>query len=211
MAIIKTNEKLGPNQFRRGAWDRLEGQEHAKIPQQYNCCVPGSTNSHKCSRAAFWHFCACPVPPNDPKCLCGTDFDPVSHSFWQWPLASFVIESFCWQLTQSDDIWRFSWHPTLPGLVCRFYESPNEPSVRRLHTPDEQLSSLFENCTITMRPFSERRNAGEISKTEEQTRPKNKNVTTMAVLYDKKIGLLYGLIYRSFFTFETVPCRSWEK
>ena len=25
---------------------------------------------------------ACLVPPNDPKAIPGSDFDPVSHSFW---------------------------------------------------------------------------------------------------------------------------------
>ena len=32
------------------------------------------------------HFClafpACPVPPNDPKCLRVADYNPVSRSFW---------------------------------------------------------------------------------------------------------------------------------
>ena len=52
----------------------------AKMPRQYNCCVAGCTNSHNCSVAAFLLcICTCLVPPNDPKCLCVRDCDPV---FW---------------------------------------------------------------------------------------------------------------------------------
>ena len=57
LAITKTSGKLGPNHYRNGAWDRLEGQDsinqaskQAKMQRQYNCCVPGCTN---CSGAAF--------------------------------------------------------------------------------------------------------------------------------------------------------------
>ena len=51
--------------------------------QLYNCCVPGCTNSHNRSGAAFLRrIFAYPVPPNDPKCLCVADSDPGSHSFW---------------------------------------------------------------------------------------------------------------------------------
>ena len=71
---------------RKEAWDRLEGQferGQANMPHHYNCCVPGCTNNHNCSDAAFLlGIFACPVPANDPKCLRGTDSDPVSHSFW---------------------------------------------------------------------------------------------------------------------------------
>ena len=58
LAIAKLSGKLGPNQYCNGAWDRLEGQDsidqsinQAKMPRQYNCCVPGCTNSHNCSAA----------------------------------------------------------------------------------------------------------------------------------------------------------------
>ena len=42
------------------------------MPREYNCCVPGCTNSHNCTGAAFLL-----VPPNDPKCLCVADSDPT--------------------------------------------------------------------------------------------------------------------------------------
>ena len=60
----------------------------AKMPHRYNFCVPGCTNSHNCSDAAFllvpaWIlslvFFPWPVPRNDPKCLRGTDSDPAAH------------------------------------------------------------------------------------------------------------------------------------
>ena len=60
MAITKTSGKLGTNHYRKGVWDRLEGQDSinrsinkVKMPRQYNCCVPGCTNSHNCCDAAF--------------------------------------------------------------------------------------------------------------------------------------------------------------
>ena len=42
----KTSGKLGPNQYRKGPRDRLEGQEK-RYTHHYNCCVPGCTNSFR--------------------------------------------------------------------------------------------------------------------------------------------------------------------
>ena len=52
---------LGAKEFERG---------QAKIPRQYNCCVPGCRSSHNYSGVAFF---ACPVPPNDSKYFCVAD------------------------------------------------------------------------------------------------------------------------------------------
>ena len=79
LAIPKMSRKLGPNHYRNGSWDCLEGQpiNQAKMLRQYNCCVPGCTNSLPCSAAVvLLGIFACPVPPNDPKCLCVADSDP---------------------------------------------------------------------------------------------------------------------------------------
>ena len=62
---------------------RKQARKPAKMPWQYNCCVPGCTNSHNCRGAAFLlGIFACLVSPNDPKCLCVDHSDPGSHSFW---------------------------------------------------------------------------------------------------------------------------------
>ena len=83
LAITKTSSKLGPNHYRNGAWDRLEGQDsinqaskQAKMQRQYNCCVLAAQTA---TIVVVGHFFACPVPPNDPKCLCVADSDPGSH------------------------------------------------------------------------------------------------------------------------------------
>ena len=46
-------------------------------------CLAAQTTHNNCSGAAFFlGIFTCLVPPNDPKCLCFPDSDPVSHSFW---------------------------------------------------------------------------------------------------------------------------------
>ena len=53
--------------------DRIQSihQSSKSTAAEYNCCVPGCTNNHNCSGAAFLlGVFACPVPPNDPKGLC---------------------------------------------------------------------------------------------------------------------------------------------
>ena len=71
VAITKASGKLGPNHYRDGAGDRLEGQD-AKGPHQYNCCLLSWLHKQ-------WLLL---IPPNNPKSLRITDSDPVSHSFW---------------------------------------------------------------------------------------------------------------------------------
>ena len=36
LAIAKTSGKLGPNQYRKGTWDRLEGQDSSEEKQKYH-------------------------------------------------------------------------------------------------------------------------------------------------------------------------------
>ena len=71
-----------PLRNRAGSWVRINTagalgvvcrdtieRGQAKLPRQYNCCVPGCTNSHSCRGAAFLlGIFTCPVPPNDPEC-----------------------------------------------------------------------------------------------------------------------------------------------
>ena len=74
----------------------------AKMQRQYNCRLPGCTNSHNGSGAAcLLGISACPVPPNDPKCLCVADSNQVSARFGNGQLA--IRIHFCFGKIQLVD------------------------------------------------------------------------------------------------------------
>ena len=70
--------------WRLGSLGGTESSENAsKNAAAVQLLCTGCTNSHNCSGVTFLlGIFTCLVPPNNPKCPCVADSDPVSHSFW---------------------------------------------------------------------------------------------------------------------------------
>ena len=67
-------------------WDRLEGQDKQKGEHKCRLTLIGAVCAARYAAvvvmAIFASLRMNPVPPNDPKRLCGIASDPVSRSFW---------------------------------------------------------------------------------------------------------------------------------
>ena len=162
LAIAKTSGKLGPNHYRNGAWDRLEGQDsinqsinQAKMSSQYNCCVPGCTNSHNCSGVAFLlGICACPVPPNDPKCLCVADSDPqVPTSFGNGQLAHSPQPA----APSTDAITKPALRSTHSNVAAKFPKADSSLTRSPSRSPVSTNSNFGVTCSSERSVFTWRR------------------------------------------------------
>ena len=93
LVITKTSRRAGSKSIPQGRLGSFEGTWiewwQAKMPGQDNCCVPGCTNSHNCSGAAFlFSIVTCPSKRSQVPLRC-----------WFRPRFPFVLVMTHWLLT----------------------------------------------------------------------------------------------------------------